>query len=53
MSRDGIQMGTNTNKTLKNMGTKKTLIYGSKLKMKRKLVQIKKYLQIKNRYKLK
>ena len=46
-------MGTNTNKTLKNMGTKKKLIYGYKLKMKRKLVQIKKCLQIKNRYKLK
>ena len=53
MSRDGIHMGTNTNKTLKKYGHKKKLIYGYKLKMKRKLVQIKKYLQIKNRYKLK
>ena len=50
---DGIHMGTNTNKTLKKYGHKKKLIYGYKFKMKRKLVQIKKYLQLKNRYKLK
>ena len=42
MPHDGIHMGTNTNKTLKNMDTKKKLVYGYKLKMKRKLVQIKK-----------
>ena len=47
MSRDGIHMDTSTNKTLKKYGHKKKLIYGCKLKMKRKLVQIK------NRYKLK
>ena len=27
MSRDGIHMGTNTNKTLKNMGIKETNIW--------------------------
>ena len=35
-------MGTNTNKTLKKYGHKNKLIYGYKLKLKRKLVQIKK-----------
>ena len=37
----------------KKYGHKKKLIYGYKLKLKRKLVQIKKELQIKNGYKLK
>ena len=47
-------MGTNnTNTNFKNNGHKKKLIYGYKLKLKRKLVQIKNGLQIKNGYKIK